>query len=346
MTGVLVMPLARAAVPAPRAGAQAAQGRRPSELAFTDTDFVRGTIEPGRRRFVVGEPVVLPIRVINHTRHLITIDTNFIPQSNLEIDIQPYDQRARAYNGPYPPGRRWPTASLKLFPHDQIEQNVVVWADLSQPGGLAFPEPGTYLLTINLMLGVPEANFTQRLPFDPVQVEIVPAPEALAPIVDRLRELEAFDELQMLRVPEGEADAIEQLLLGHKPNVMTPYLALALANYYTFAWSGDQENRELIRKVLDYYRSAAYSDNAYKFDAYEMMLRFLDTLEETEIAARIAEEMLAELPATRRGRVGEMPFLATEKRQRTNVRSLPELLGLYKVDTRELDPRLYWEVLP
>src|SRR5438045_8102302 len=88
-------PLAPAQLPAESNESEAPVKRQEPAINFDKSDFVNVKLGPMRTTYFVGEPVVLPLRLINHTKYSIGIQTNFVPVSKLKLGIRPQNELRR-----------------------------------------------------------------------------------------------------------------------------------------------------------------------------------------------------------------------------------------------------------
>lgn len=324
-----------------------AHAQRPNPApasAFTPdaSDMIRGRARPVgmNGEFFVGQPVVLRLTLINHTRQKVHLWTNFIPQSHLSIDIITTDTK-RAYTGPYQPGQ-YMQVGYMLLPLDEYSDDIVIWSDPTRPSGLAFDTPGEYLIQLSLGVEVQETNKIGKVPFAMVPIKIVATPPALKPMVDRLAKLDAFKEIQIRRIPKGSTHEIEDILANSPPNPVFPYIFLALAGDYTFVMANNPKTHDQLFEIAyKYFQIAAQSDSAYKTDAYLEMLRFLDREGKSMAAYQMCRLFLKQMPAEWHGRTGG--FGKIEKDYKGGI-FFPQLLKKYLINTPELDREKYWLV--
>ncbi len=309
------------------------------------TDVIRGKIWPwSGGRFFLGEPVVLELRLSNHARKTLSIETNFVPQSNMEIEIVPPDSPQRSYGGPFEIGQ-YPMLVYELKPLEEISEYILIWADPTQEGGLAFDKPGVYQIRTSLVLRVIETDLINRVPLETVTIMVEPTPPQLEPMVKQLAQLEAFAPLHLRRLTAELVDEMEAMLTLYPANAIFPYIVHGLANYYTFQLNkGDEAARkEALEKSLYYYQVAAQSTTAFKMAAYLDLLRLLDNQGMARIASQIAAQMLTQMPQQLRGAIGGFK----DARKITGrALILPELLNKYLINTRELDRERHWLLLP
>lgn len=327
------------------AGTAGAQRYIPSHVSTSapeSSDVIRGRARPVgyNATYFVGQPVVLRLTLSNHTRQKVHLWTNFIPQSYLSIDIMTTDTK-RAYTGPYEPGE-YMQIGYTLLPLDEYSDDVVIWSDPTRPSGLAFDTPGVYNIQISLGVQIQETNRTGRVPFNMVQIQIVPTPPAYKPMIDRLTKLGAFKEIQMRRIPKGSTHELEDILATTPPNALFPYIFLALASDYTFVLANNPQHHDQIFEIaFKYFQIAAQSDSAYKMSAYLEMLRFLNGEEKSMAAYQMCQLLLKQMPAEWHGRVGG--FGEIGKDYKGGI-FFPQLLKKYLINTPELDREKYWVV--
>ncbi|MEN6624638.1 MAG: hypothetical protein ABFD69_00265 [Candidatus Sumerlaeia bacterium] len=324
------------------AAAQAQVSPPGTKVSADPSDVVRGRVNVrGSGKYFIGEPVVLRFTLSNHARSKLGIQTNFIPQSNLTIDIQAPGEGSRAYTGPFPPGR-YPQIVFTLMPFDEFSEDVLVWSDPERPVGLAFDKPGEYIIQPSLMVEVIETKRVGKVPLEPIHIRVVDTPASLKPMIKRLAELKAFEKLQRRQVPDGSALEIEKMLKQYPVSSMTPYILYAIANHYTFVLSEHPErHKEAFGKSLAYYQLAAQSDSALKIPIFLDLLRFLDHEKRSTLATRIVQQLIKSLPPDIRGKIGG--FEPIEKSKSGTY--FPYLLKKYMINTPELDREKYWQVL-
>ena len=308
-------------------------GKKPKEKTiypFDRSDMVRAYIGPIKGHYFVGEPIVLPLVLINHTRFPITVLTNFFPRSSLKVMIRPEGQAQYRYNGPYMKGFYGPSP-IKMYPFDEMHVNLILWADVEMPGYLAFDKPGLYTINVSLQFTVDEGNNVGgELPIDPnpFTVNIEPTPKELEPLIGMLRKDGNVNFLQLhLNPPSWGPDTLN-ILKQFPQTVFTPYLCYALASYYAFQYE-NKPTEESGDSAIYFYQAAALSDSPFREEIYGDLLRFLDKLQLANPASKVAREMLSKMPEDRFGKIGNLPMLKK-----------------YLINTEELDPEKYWAFLP
>ncbi|MCE5229165.1 VOC family protein [bacterium] len=323
------------------AWAQGGAKRRIAPDAVDSSDVVRGRVEPVGNRFFIGQPVVLRVTLSNHSREYIHVSTNFIPQSNLTVDIQGADGK-RPYTGPYAPGR-YPSISIPLMPFDESSENVVIWSDPTQPMGLAFNKPGDYVIELSLTINIDETGKIGKVPLNKVAITVEDTPPQLKAMVDQLAKMKAFEKLQQHQVPKPYAEDIEMMLTMYPPNAIFPYIFYALAGNYTFEMVKNPERHDAIfETAFKYYQIAAQSDSAFKIAIYQDLLRLLDHENKSKAATAICRLFIKQMPPELRGKVGGV---GTPEKQLKETTYLPQFLKKYLINTPELDRGKYWNVL-
>lgn len=322
-----------------------AQGPKPAATPTTPpdpNDVIRGRARSVGKNatFFVGEPVVLRLTLSNHTRQQVHLWTNFIPQSNLSVDIITTGSK-RTYTGPYEPGEYMKAGHL-LLPLEEYSDDIVIWSDPTRPSGLAFDTPGDYIIQVSLGVEIQETNKVGRVPFNMVPIRIIDAPPELKPMVERLKKLDAFKDIQLRRVPKGAAPELQDILLTTPRNNVFPYIFFALAGDYTFVMANNpKQHDEYFEIAFQCYQIAAMSDSAYKTSVYLDMLRFLDSEEKSMAAYQMCKLFLEQMPVEWHGRVGGMGKIGKDYKGGI---FFPQLLKKYLINTPELDRDKYWLV--
>ncbi len=299
---------------------------------FNLSDFVKCSVQFGqmKSRYYVGEPVVAPLVVSNHTRFPISVSTNFIPRSHLTVEIRPEGQRKRRYRGPLQVGFYAPQEFF-VYPLEEIEHPFLIWGDNDTPSGLAFPEPGEYTIEMTLRISVPEASISDRIIRFPTFVLEITEPEPnLAPLIDTIRDVKGFVPLHLKRLPQGWDDQkVQGLIKEHGANALVPYLYFALAEYFHGRMlEAKEEDRRLIDNALLSYQYAGMSDSAFKFGAYMEVLAMCEELELPKQSAIVCRKLMEVAPRHMAGHFAENPLFR-------------KYLGMNK----EIEPKEHWTVL-
>lgn len=322
---------ARAKAAAEKKGERSADKKRKEykKYKFDQSDFVVGRIMPKQQSFFVGEPVVLPIVLANHTRFPITMQTNLSMRASLRVDIRPQNMPQRRYYSTYKKGY-YPPLDYPLLPYDEMRREIVLWGDADSPDDLAFSEPGIYNVHMTLQITIPEAEIEHELDLSSVDVTIEPTPEALVPLVTQMRQARAFSALQLRTLPAAwnEATAL-QLLQTYQSSPFAPHLAYALATYYLVQFNRDPLNKEAANKAIAYYGAVANTPSRLQDDAQMELLLLYDKLGVAKGAESVAQFIVKNAPLNRRGRMGSLPVLVK-----------------YLISSPELDPVQYWTLLP
>lgn len=333
---ILMLTLPASLLPAqgadPTIGAQSSTHKQifyPFEL----TDRINGYIEPINSRYYVGQPIEVPIVLVNHSQFPIHLETGFNPRAQLKVMIRPENEQQYQYVGPYMPGFYGPSP-IPMYPFDEYHSRIVIWSDLQQPGHLALPKPGRYTITITIQFKVDElkGGTFREMPLagGVFSVEVDPTPKPVEPLVELLKKEMNVVYLHLHKVPDGWDDKkVKDLLAQYPLTVFAPYLNYALASYYVALYDL-KPTKEFSDQALYYYRMTVLSKTAFQMEAYIDFLDFLDRkLQLTLVAETIAREFVAHLPPDRLGRDGNK-----------------ELFLKYLVNTKELDPGEYWAFLP
>lgn len=303
-------------------------------IEFDQTDFIRGRLGSVKSTYFVGEPVSVPIYLSNHTRAPLTIQTNFNPRSKLGVTIQPYGKRAKQYAGPFRRGI-YPNNDFYVFPMEEIKKTIAMWSDRADESGLAFPEPGRYIVEMEIQFQIKENGLPGRVNLGKFEIDVVAPPDAIAPFIRELIDNQLIGELQLHEMPEGFAGRIEEMIQQMPINPVTPYLTYALGSYKVEQMTQQAEElpEEALRRIqedaLRYLRSAALSDFAYKWDAYLEYIKLLDALHLNDEALEAVEKFVEEMPPQYKGKMAES-----------------KLLSKFLVNTQELNPIRSWTLLP
>ena len=302
----------------------------PDIYDFGPDEQVRARIDAPPTHCFVGQPLVVPITLSNHTRHPITLATNMVPRGYLKVTIHRSGRSGRSYYGPYIPGIYAPS-DLPMLPLDEVTLKALIWADLKTESGLAFEEPGRYQLEFEVKVEIAEAESREgRIPLGRIDVVVEPTPEALRPMVDALRRHEgAFAAVHRGLFPEGMEEAMPRLVRSVPTNPITPYLLYAMAGRDKVLWTRDKSNRQLADSTLMLLQSVAQSDSVFKLQAWEGTLRFLDELGQARACEAVARTLVEVTPPERLGRIGDH-----------------ELLIKYLLNTQEVDRSRLWWLLP
>jgi hypothetical protein len=301
---------------------------------FTRTDFVNGRLRMEKRGDIhVGEPLVVQIWLINHTRHPLTLKTNFIPESRLHVTVRRRGYSPRTVQGPYRPGY-YPDDNHRLYPMNEVSHELVIWGDTNSPDGLVFPEPGDYIVDINLDILIPEAGMDGNLPLGHFEIRVVDTPETLEPVISELIRQDGFGKLMLQRVDDGFARSLQDLLYkGYPKSRLTPYMSFALGNYLAGRWirikddPGHDEHmkQELIDRALFQLQTTLLYKSPLRDDADLALMTLFDTLKLSDQAAEYARNYINHNPRPMIGVVGNH-----------------ELVKTYLVNTAELDIMKHW----
>ena len=294
------------------------------KVVFDKTDIVNAKVMPFKRTYFLGEPVVIPIRLINHSRSPLHIETNVIPQSYITVTIRQEGKRSRRYEGPYNKGIYMPQVYY-LYPLDEVTLKLFMWNDPQSARGLAFDEPGTYFIEMSLKLDIEETKFSGSIQLDTVQLTITPPPTELAPLIDELCQDKVFNDLQFFKVPKTWIPKGREVLKKYPVCSLTPYLQYAMANILSFEWHKDQTNKALADEVMYDYQLATFSDSDFKMDIYLDLLAFVDMLDQPSVAYKLAEKMIQEAPEEYLGHIGDSKVVNT-----------------YIKNSKELSPLWFW----
>lgn len=301
-------------------------------LAFTKDDFVNAVREPmPKDTYFVGEPVFVPMRIINHTQFEINAMTSLNAQSGLEIQIRklkPEMESPRACKGPYAPGSYTP-GPVVLYPFEEFPLKATVWADRETENGLAFPTAGEYVVRLGLKVAPELSTVSGVVQTEAFLIKVVEPTGPDAEIVQALAAKKGFIELQTRKVPEGMEEDMKRWIATAPDAKMTPYLAhtLGMAEYQR----GLSDNKTAVahfNQALEYLKIASRDGAPTRADALDDMLRLYDKTGESFLAKQTALEVLRAMPievATRKGSTAEY--------------------RKYLYNTGEMDPITYWDLL-
>jgi hypothetical protein len=305
---------------------------------FSSNDYVRARIEKKMNiRYFVGEPVVVPIVLSNHTQYPITIQTNFVPRSQLHVILRREGMPSRTYYGPHNPGI-YSNQDLFLYPLEEHSEAFVIWSDPEDPSGLAFAQPGEYTLEISQTISVLEGNITNELNIGVVTVRIDPTPAEIGPVVKAMIEDGAPRFLQRRVMPPTWDEKMPGFLRDIENQripvtSLTPYLCLSYADHLQVKWAeveeGSQRAQLLADEALKYYQMAVKMDSAFKTEAYISLIRYFDRLGLARPAVVYCKELLEIVPRDQLGKIGSSTIM-----QR------------YLINTDELDPTSNWLYFP
>lgn len=306
-------------------------GDKPEDLAFDDSDMLRGYIAQMKTTYFVGEPIVIPLALCNHTKHPITLETNLSNfRSMVTVNIRPEGQPSYRYNGPFMPGYVAPVP-YKLFPLDELHAYLVVWADWDNPTHLAIDKPGRYTIDVSVQISVSEAKIPmqQLIPQGGAfTITVEPTPKELEPLLDLIKQDMNAVYIQLHKNPPTWGERTADILKQYPNSPFTPYLLYCLGSYYAAQYD-NKPTREAADKSLIYYQNAVVNKWAFWEEAYIDLLNFMDKLDLGQGAAYHARRMLDNVSEDRLGHIGNL-----------------EVLQKYLVNTAELDPTRYWAFLP
>lgn len=309
-------------------------------IPFDQNDFIRITLDPFRNTIELGEPLILPFRLVNHTKFKVSIVTKFHPRANLSVYVSREGEAERQSYGPYLAGQYLPD-DFVLYPMEEAPVDLVIWADRETPDGLVFQEPGKYSLRLELKIEARLSQVRGAVPLvtkDLTQVKslpvtVLPASEANAPLVEQLRSLHAFPNLQLrnLRLPgshEALKVAVPSLIQQFPDAPLTPYMDFAVANEAVAGGGADQKNDELYALAANHFQRAAAASSAFQEKAYLDLVRHYDRRGHSELARQAAEKLLQVARPERAAQFGSR-----------------DLVRKYLHNSAELDPARYWSLL-
>lgn len=300
---------------------------------FDNSDRLQGYIAPMQTHYFVGEPIVVPLVLVNHTRYPITVETNFNPRSLLTIAIRPEGESERRFYGPYMKGTYGPSP-IFMFPLDEFHYNAVIWSDIDSASHLAISKPGNYTFRISLKVALDESPHGGDLDLGMFTIQVDPTPAELEPVIELLKQDDNLFYLDLHKNPPKWGEQVPLEILKRYPaTVFTPYLQYALASYYVLQYN-QKPSKETSNNALMHYQLACLSDSPFRQEIYVDLLSFLDKLDLSIPAAQIAKQMLKSVKPWDRGRVGDLQLAG----------SIP--LQKYLPTVKELPPDKYWAFLP
>lgn len=317
------------------------------QYPFDSTDTVESYIGPMKKdlkstperpnanHYFVGEPIVVPIVMANHTKYPITLETNFHPRSHVTVMIRPEGQQQFRYNGPYMPGVYAP-AQLFLYPLDEYHTQLVIWADFDAPGHLAIDKPGTYTIDISVQIAIDESPVSGNIKPEggTFTITVDPTPKELEPLVTLFKQDMNLVYLNLHKNPPQWGPQKTLDILNQYPRtVFTPYLRYCLASYYGAQYA-TKPSDETANNAMINYQLAVLTPWAYWEEAYMDLLALVDKLELGNAAVALSRQMLAKVSEDRLGRIGNLQINSEAFFQK------------YLVNMEELDPTQYWAFLP
>ncbi len=297
-------------------------------LPFGPSDFIRVAQSPMRKNnFMLGEPVVVPIRLVNHTQFTITILTNLTPRANLEVNIQSSTERERRYWGPHPPGN-YVDQEFLLYPLEEFPMDILIWGDSETPNGLAFPQAGAYKIKISLVVGAKGTDVRGPIPLDPFVINVQTPPAQFAPLINMLCEAKAFPDLQLRHMPDALKDRMVQLANDYPNAPVSPYLTYVLALRYYGDAMQDSAEVEKYKIAEEYLVRTALADSTLKAEAYEDLIRLYDRWEKPDLALKACQELIKAAPPQIAPRFGSVPYIQK-----------------YLINSAEMSPVKYWDIM-
>ncbi|MCL5270740.1 MAG: hypothetical protein M1457_09385 [bacterium] len=296
--------LAAALWVAPRAAVPQTTPPRPRKQVihpFKQSDFVRGAIGLMPSTYYVGQPVVVPFVLSNHTRFPVTISTNFIPRSQVSVYIRPEGEAERQFFGPYG-SRQYGNRDYPLYPLEEVRHDMLIWSDPARPTGLAFDKPGRYRLRFTIQFSVLEGPFTGQIPLGPVDIVVQPTPPEMAPLVAKLSRNNAFAAFEVQAMPKGWSPG--DISPDLPPSPLRPYLFLAAGNALVNRYHAnrDRADAKLARRYYDLGRG---EKSAVQVELYLNLIMLMDELDNARDAANYCRELVSVMPADRSRQAGD-----------------------------------------
>lgn len=311
-------------------------------IPFESTDFIRFVTEEAKVSVRWGEPLVLGLRLVNHTQFEVTIQTNFHPRGRLEVTIRPEGERAIRNYGPFSPGQ-YSDLDYPLYPYEEFPMKLMFWADANSPNGLIFPRPGKYFVKLELsQIGARNSEVSGRVPlidanYEPVpeiEVTVLPAEEAARGMIDELIELGCIPALHVISIsslPEPDAlrEKLRVLIDKYPDSTLAPYLELSVGMDYWRLAGADPEDDASIEAIETYLRRAAqHPDYTLRGDALSFLLSYYDAMGRGVDAHATSARMVESAPAQSRHLVGSHSTVIK-----------------YLRNSREIDRTKYWSLL-
>lgn len=308
-----------------------------SGVPFDPSDFLRLCMESTEpQTFLLGEPVPLRFRLVNHTKNIIVLNLVLDLRTGLDVRIGDGRRPARRYNGPYGPGA-YPPLELKLYPLEERPFQVFLWGDLDAPTGMAFPEPGQYSIEFKIRVKVANAAIEADMyPLDPITLAPekkwminvrAPSPEE-SPLVEELKSSKAISELHARHLPGEDVEKFKQLIEKYPATPLTPHITFVLGLHLNFVSLSETADTSLRTQASQYLQMAALADSAIKAEAWEALIYLYDGWGLTQPAQ----------DAIRRYVQANPPQLAPMIGNMTLVRK-------YFPNSTEMDPSEYWDLL-
>lgn len=324
-----------AAVPAARAelriGHQMPRGEDPkaTPIPFTASDYLRVALTPmDRTNFSLGEPVVVPLRLVNHTQFKVTAVTNVNPRGGLKVTVYSEDRTKRAYNGPYETGG-YVAEDILLYPFEEVPLDAVLWGDLETPNGLVFPAPGAYLLKVELEVSARLSSVKGVIPVEPIMIKVGPPSERLAPLVGILSGAKAWPDLHRRRVPEFLRGDLPKLADEYGDTVIGAFMNYALGLELGAAAGGDAARTGGAAEALKRIDAASRVEGfPWRAEALRGLVYMHDRDSNAPAALATCERLIEILPP-----------------ERAAIQASTPLISRYLGNSAEMDPVFYWDLL-
>lgn len=305
-------------------------GLQATPLPFIDSDYVRVSRGPVKRKHSLGEPVLVPLRLHNHTRFTLGVLTNTNPRSALEVTVQPIEPKPGAavkMAGPYEPGAYSP-APIMLYPFEELPIEVLLWGDYDSKNGLMFPEKGVYAVRISLGMTVELSNAGGAIPVEPFLVEIGPPGEENREVFRELADLRAFPRLHLRKIPDGLDETFARLADEHPDSIFAPYLnhALGLKAYGEMVRTdNDPQHFQVANMRL---QLANRKEHVMRVEVFEDLMRLFDRFGLGDLAKDAA-----------------LRYIRASSPEMAARRGSGEIVRRYLIDSAEMDPVAYWDLL-
>lgn len=217
------------------------------------------TAIPEKAQVVLGEPVILKIKLTNPTQSVITAHRVLAPEKErIQIQLAPPAGIFQQYAGP-----RWGVIEarpkeVKIVPGETIYAEIMLLFNEVAPSSdqeflqsyLPLDRQGTYQIRVDFY----DIGFNRKITAPIAQVEVAQTSEPEAEIWEAMRsdpEMAYFLESGDARRGIMTLQKLEPLMARHPDSIHTKYFALALGKY--------SQRRRGIAKAISYFLQASVS---------------------------------------------------------------------------------------
>lgn len=304
---------------------------------FNQNDFVRNRVLDVKTTYYVGEPVVLPIEVVNHTRFPVTLKTNFSLNGSLEVHVRRSGLSGRRVVAPFDQGK-YVDNDFPLLPMESLHKQILIWVDDSHPSGLVFDRPGQYQVELKLSVSIPEGNMKGKLSYGPMTIDVTEPPSEYQPLLDAIAEMDGYRTLNIGQFPGEQYEQWKKLIeeKGPIPSELEPFYDFCVAGEQLRRWQMDHPDPETplspedAKALAPYFLKLIEKPSYYQYAACQSLLVIYDmagmAAEARELGRRMIPIAEEEFGA---GRIGES-----------------KLIKRYLVNTTELSPQQFWYFFP